>query len=266
MQAGAWPALMCRPLSSRTTHLYTTRHWTLGRRRDAVDDDGAWAEVAEAAAVSARDLVRVRQVHGTDVHMGPLTGERPQADIVLAGSPPLAAAIQVADCVPLLLVDGRQGAVAAVHAGWRGLAARVPARAVAALMREFGTSPADLHAAIGPAIGACCYEVGPDVAQAFAAAGFDAERLARCFLATPAGSERNPSLPGLSSAPRMDRWFLDTWQLTRDLLEEAGVPAGQIYGAELCTASHAGVFCSYRRDGSPAGRQAGVILAGRRDP
>jgi YfiH family protein len=141
------------------------------------------------------------------------------------------------------MADRRTGAVAAAHAGWRGLAARVPEVAVQALAREFGSRPADLVAAIGPSISAARYEVGEDVRRHFAASGCSADQLARWFAA----------------GDRPSHWYFDGWRSARDLLEAAGVPAAQIHAAQLCTASHPDALCSYRRDGTRAGRMAGAI-------
>ena len=123
-------------------------------------------------------LLRVRQVHGADVLVR-RAGERDDgdakdtaADIIVTDDSSVALAIQTADCVPILIVDRRTGAVAAAHAGWRGLAAGVPRIAVDTLVRELGSRPADLIAAAGPSIGACCYEVGSDVRERFAEAGW----------------------------------------------------------------------------------------------
>jgi copper oxidase (laccase) domain-containing protein len=80
----------------------------------------------------------------------------------------------------------------------------------------------------------------------------------------PARSAANPSLPALVQRP--ERWFFDAWASARDQLIGAGVPDAQIFVAGLCTASHAGVFCSYRRDGPPAGRIAAAIRCGRPRP
>ena len=80
-------------------------------------------------------------------------------------------AVKTADCIPILLVDERHRAVAAVHAGWRGTVARIAAGAVEAMARASARAPADLHAAIGPGIGKCCYEVGPEVAAQFGGQG-----------------------------------------------------------------------------------------------
>ena len=76
--------------------------------------------------------------------------------------------VKTADCLPILLVDERHRAVAAVHAGWRGSVSRIVQKAIQAMTARWGTHPDDLHAALGPAIGSCCYEVGPEVAIQFA--------------------------------------------------------------------------------------------------
>jgi purine-nucleoside/S-methyl-5'-thioadenosine phosphorylase / adenosine deaminase len=161
--------------------------------------------------------------------------------------------------VPLLIADERTAAVAAAHAGWQGLAAGVPSAAVTALAREFGSRPSDLIAVIGPSIGACCYEVGTAVRDRFEAAGFGPGRIARWFREEPRPTSRNPSMPGLPRPLRASHWFFDAWSAARDQLEEAGVPADRIFVAELCTASHPDTMCSYRREGSAAGRIAGAI-------
>ena len=182
-----------------------------------------------------------------------------EADIALSDAGGLALAIKTADCLPLLIADRRTGAVAAAHAGWRGLALSVPVVAVERLAAEFGSRPDDLIVAIGPAIGACCYEVGEDVRARFREAGFESAQLARWFTSDPATSSGNPPMPSLPAARRAGHWFFDGSQAAREQLESAGVPAGQVFVAGLCTASHGDVFCSYRRDGRAAGRMAAVI-------
>jgi YfiH family protein len=262
VQASAGPALVCGPLEPIAFHLYTTRHWTLGVTTACGERDG-WAQVAAELELESARLVRVRQVHGASVVVArEAEGERDaadQADVIVADAPNLGLAVQAADCVPLLMADERTAAVAAAHAGWRGLAAGVPSAAVAALAREFGSRPSDLVAAIGPSIGACCYEVGTEVRDRFEAAGFGRDWIARWFWAEPRPSSRNPSMPGLPRPLRQKHWFFDGWSAARDQLEEAGVPAARIFVAELCTASHPDTLCSYRREGSAAGRLAGAI-------
>lgn len=262
MQAAAGPALVCGPLARIAPHLYTTRHWALGVRRVG-DERGPWAEVAGPMELEPARLVRVRQVHGASVLVArEFDGERyltDEADIIVTDAPRLGLAVQGADCVPLLIADRRTAAVAAAHAGWRGMAAGVPSAAVAALTRQFGSRPSDLVAAIGPSIGACCYEVGIEVKDRFEAAGFGRDQIARWFLAEPQPSLRNPSMPGLALPRRANHWFFDGWSATREQLVEAGVRVARIFVAELCTASHPEALCSYRRDGSLAGRMAAAI-------
>jgi YfiH family protein len=266
-------ALVCRPVERVAAHLFTTRGWALGTARSG-DEAAAWDEVAGALEVDRRRLIRVHQVHGAraevrradrvepaDARVRPADDARPHADIILSNDSALALAIQVADCIPLLVADRRTGAVAAAHAGWRGLAARVPIVAVDRLIAEFGSRPADLAVAIGPAIGSCCYEVGEDVRARFEQAAFTPAQLARWFGVHPTPSASNPSMPALQTARRANHWFFDGWQSARDQLESASVPADQIFIAGLCTASHADAFCSYRRDSSGAGRMAGAIRA-----
>jgi polyphenol oxidase len=258
------PAIVCRPLLETAAHLFTTRHWRLGAGVPP-DDEAAWAEVAAAIGVAPAQLVHARQVHGRDVVIAhvPLPATLPEGDIIIGDDRTLAPAVRAADCVPLLLADRRTGAVAAAHAGWRGLAAGVPGVAVERLVAEFGCRPADLVAAIGPAIGACCYEVGDEVRATFQDAAFPGVHIAHWFSRRAAPSPQNPSMPGLPSEPREHHWFFDGWQCARDQLESAGIPRSRVFAAGTCTASHPDVFCSYRRDGKRAGRLVGVIRPGK---
>lgn len=240
------PALICTALEPYAAHLFTTRRWALGSALPG--DVRPWDDVAHAIGVGRATLVRLHQVHGASVVFR-RTGELrdvnhlPDADIVASNDPSLALAVQTADCVPLLVADRRTGAVAAAHAGWRGLAARVPAETAAALGHGFDSAPADLIAAIGPAISAERYEVGAEVRQKFASAGFTAAQLARWF----------------RDGVRPEHWQFDGWQAARDQLETAGVPPSQIFVAGLCTFSYPDLLCSYRRDWKDAGRMAAVI-------
>ena len=263
MQGAAGPALVCRGLEAFAHHLITTCAWALAAGGDN-DERRAWAEVAAAMTVGPGQLVRAHQVHGADVLIR-RAGDAPDAtppdaDIIVSDDATVAIAIQTADCVPILIADRRTGAVAAAHAGWRGLAAGVPRVAVDALAREFGSRPADLVVAAGPSIGACCYEVGPDVRQRFeegGMAGFHDERMVFCQGA--ADDEESFDGRDCRTEPRAGHWYFDSGRAASDQLESAGVPRDQMFLAELCTASHPGVLCSYRRDGVGAGRIAGAI-------
>jgi YfiH family protein len=256
----AGPALVCRALQPFATHLFTTRAWALGSPASNGSPPAAWEELA-AELGAPGGIVRLRQVHGNRaIRAAPNTMPPAEADIVIADDPAIGIAVQAADCVPLLLADRRTGAVAAAHAGWRGMASGVPRSVIAAMNDAFSTRPGDLVAALGPSIGACCYEVGPDVYEAFAQ-GFRGRDLERWFFREPQPSSANASMPLPPRRP--DRWFFDGWASVASQLEAEGVPRVQIHSAGLCTASHPGLLPSYRREGRAAGRIAAAITASR---
>ena len=243
----AWgAALHCRALDPIAPHLFTTRQLQLSS-----DDD--WRAVA--GAVGAGQVLDVTQVHGREVvvHLqgAALPPPRPEADVLVSNDPAVAIAVRAADCVPLLLADPDTGAVAAVHAGWRGTAAGAARAAVETMTREFGTNPGHLIAVIGPSIGACCYEVGSELVDAFAAAGHARHLIDRWFVAPP---------PPRGSRERA-RLRLDVAGANRDQLILAGVPEERIYLSGLCTAMHLDVLTSFRAEREKAGRIAGVIRA-----
>lgn len=239
-------ALRCTSLAAIAPHCFSTRDLALEGVGD--DDHKGWADLARALGVDYASLVRMRQVHSADVfeaeekgvgsHPTPFPSydDWPEADIAVTRESSIALTVRTADCVPILLGDGRTGAVGAVHSGWKGTAAGAVMTAVRALQRKFGSEPGDLVAAIGPSIGPCCYEVGSDLVPRFAA---------------------HPDAPRWFSADSKLR--LDLWRATRDQLERAGVPAPQIHLCGLCTSDNAALFHSYRRDGKAAGRLVAAI-------
>jgi polyphenol oxidase len=201
-------------------------------------------------------VVQVHQVHGRDILevrpddqragrvFGPADATEPvEADILISNDPSRAVAVRVADCVPLLLSDDTGQIVAAVHAGWRGVARRGALAAVDRLHERFGVRAERLVAAAGPSIGPCCYEVGEDVREAFRGQGQAVEFLDQWFR------------PGKAAG----KFQLDLWTAIGDQLEGAGLMPGHIFSAGLCTVCHPAVFPSYRRDGAAAGRLAGII-------
>lgn len=243
------PALRCRPLDDLAAHLFTTRQLSLTSAAD-------YGQLAHA--VGAERVAALTQVHGAAVSVvrrgGAISDDPPEADALVSDSPDIAVAVRAADCVPILMADRLTGAVAAVHAGWRGTAVRVGVAALNAMEREFGTHPKNVIAAIGPSIGPCCYQVGSDLVDAFAAAGHERYLIERWFSTPPPprGSRQRTQLR------------LDVAAANRDQLVLAGVPERQIYDSGLCTAMHLDVLTSYRAEKENAGRIAGVIVATRR--
>lgn len=240
------PALRCRALDGIAPHLFTTRALQL-------TSPDEWT--AAARAIGAATAVMLTQVHGNAVIVVRRGEERPapgaEADILISDDPSIAIAVRAADCVPLLLGDRRTGAVAAVHAGWRGTAAAAVAMALQSMHSNFTTDPADVVVAIGPSIGPCCYEVGTELVDAFAAAGHPRHLVDRWFVAQPPrrGSTERPKLR------------LDVASANRDQLILAGVLEEHIHIAALCTAEHLDVLTSFRAEKEKAGRLAAVIRA-----
>jgi YfiH family protein len=192
-----------------------------------------WALLERETGLS---FARVRQVHGARAVRADAAGPSgEEADVVVSRTPGVAACVSVADCVPVLLADPETGAVAAVHAGWRGTLARAAAEGVRALAEESHAPPARLIACVGPAIGPCCYEVSPELA-----ARFRAELDAGVVV----GGDR----------PR-----LDLWRANALLLRAAGLAASRVEVIGRCTSCERELFFSHRRDGGRTGRQTAFI-------
>lgn len=217
--------------------LFTTRHGgvsegpyaslNLGRLTDDSDAnvDENRARVAAATGCPRERFLYGRQVHGASVRRAtePPGPWRPHAEedgqaTALAGHPAL---VFVADCLPIVLAA--DGAVAAIHVGWRGMAAGILGEGVAAL-RDLGAR-GPVTALIGPGARGCCYEVGEEVHAAFA--GYDARR-----------GERNLDLPAIARAE---------------------LDGAQVHDTGLCTMCRFGLFFSHRRDRGVTGRQAGIV-------
>lgn len=200
---------------------------------------------AEALGVEF-PIVSLHQVHGPDVHaVADRPGETLFGDGVVSAQPGLPISVFTADCTPILLHDPVTGAVGAVHAGWRGTVAHVVARAVDRMTAEYGARPADIRAAIGPAIGPCCFEVGHEVVEAARQAPWTGwER---------AVVEKDPR-------PHFDLFAANEGQLL-----DAGLEPAHIFNSRLCTQCRADWFYSWRRDQGRTGRlQAAIASAGPR--
>jgi len=198
-----------------------------------------------ASALGARP-VWLRQVHGTNVVQ--LDGASPGADLLPAdaawtATPGIACTVLVADCLPVLLAARDGSAVAAAHAGWRGLAAGVLEATVQALQQGAGVAPRDLMAWLGPCIGPQAFEVGADVLAGFG------------VLPETAGPDVFLYRPRADGTPR---WRAYLPALASARLQAAGVPEGAIHACGHCTFSEPSDLFSFRRDGV-TGRLAAAI-------
>lgn len=182
-----------------------------------------------SSGLTQDEMASLKQIHSGIVLQADRTaGCVGEADALVTVEPGVTVSIRTADCLPILIADPRTGAVAAVHAGWRGTVAGITGAAVAKLAADFGSRPEDLVAAIGPGIGVCCYEVGEEVAHQLGEAHAGCVNLA----------EHN-----------------------RRQLERAGIARECIDVISSCTFCDADQFWSYRREGERAGRMISFITS-----
>lgn len=206
-------------------------------------------------------LVALKQFHSAVIRFFPSASAEPcKGDASLTDVPGLLLGVQTADCVPILVVDPRKRVVAAVHAGWRGSLARIAEKTVGQMRMRFGSRPSDILAALGPAIGGCCYEVGTEVVTKFTSQFADAEEW---FDELRTGDEPNPLQwlnmmpPGHQPPPKNVR--LDLRKANRAQLLAGGLSDKNIFVSDLCTACHTDLFFSYRKEVDRSGRLMSVI-------
>jgi polyphenol oxidase len=205
--------------------------------------------------------VAMKQIHSDAIHLFRAAPSQVcSGDASATNQPGLLLAVQTADCVPILLVDPKHRAVAAIHAGWRGTLARITEKAVGRMQLEFASRPQDLLAAIGPSIGPCCYEVGADFVPKFTAQFADA---ADYFDEARSGEEPNPlqwlnmAPPGHQPPPKAVH--LDLRKANRSQLLAAGLRPQDIFESSLCTGCRTDLFFSYRKEGPRSGRLLSVV-------
>lgn len=175
-----------------------------------------------------------RQVHGAEIRIATEAGGAEGFDALITRTPGVVVAVSVADCTPVLVYDAKNRAVAAIHAGWRGAAAGIVGKTLAAMVEQFGTHSADCLAYVGACIDECSFEVGVEVAAAFGDAfkRYDAERT---------------------------KYFVDLKKVCADQLQTFGLTAGQIEISPYSTVLHNSDYFSHRKEGGVTGRMMAVI-------
>jgi hypothetical protein len=191
----------------------------------------------------------------------------PVGDALLTREPGVLLSVRTADCLPVLVLDPRHRAVAAIHAGWRSALGRIIEKTVGLMRAVFGSDPRHLLAALGPSIRACCYEVGEEVVAAFCgrfaqgeqffrqaprenpSAGLTARHPQRFLSGQPPGHLTRP-------APAA---HLDLVAVAQDQLRSAGLRPRQIQVARFCTACRTDLFFSHRKEGKNTGRTMAAI-------
>lgn len=179
--------------------------------------------------------ITLRQIHSDKaVNVRGLKDREKEGDALVTDEVGVSIGVRTADCVAILLLDSRQRAISAVHAGWRGSSKGVVKRAIEKMMADFNVRQGDIYAAIGPCIRGCCYEVGRDVATHFV--------------------HYSPEWP-----PDKEKCKLDLPKINYRQLLEAGVPEEHIFDSGLCTACQDAQFFSYRREPENPGRMVASI-------
>ena len=214
--------------------------------------DARWSEADFLAFAASRGLrpVVMRQVHSDAVlRLDAAPEGRPEADGLMTDVPGLLLVVRTADCLPVLLADAANRAVAAVHCGWRGTEQRILEKAVRAMGEAYGSRPREMRAALGPCIGAACYEVGPEVREGFLRAGFPPFVFTETRETGGGTGTRGRGTCTSGTCPRIEaRWLLDLRGANLWLLRELGFAAASVLDAGFgCTRCEPSLL-SYRRD------------------
>jgi len=226
-----------------------------------------------ALGASKMRIVALRQIHSDIVHVvgaaEAAQGEQPlQGDALITRQPGVLLTIQTADCIPILLADTKQRAVAAIHSGWRGTAQRIAEKTLGRMQMEFDTRPQDVIAALGPGIGGCCYEVGHEVVTEFAAKFPNAREWLTGPIDALENGDNDPNwLPWLTMRPPghalpAPRAHLDLIAANRAILAGVGIASENISSSGFCTACRSDLFFSYRREHTTGRLMAAIGILG----
>lgn len=205
-----------------------------------------WRILAEAFGIDVAQFLVVSQVHGEkiltiDRPLGELAFSGPrQFDAIITDQPGVAIGIKTADCVPIFFADKVRRIIGVAHAGWRGTALSIAAKLMDALTAGFACRADDIIAAIGPAIGSCCYQVDEPVHNAM-----KTHKSRESFFSP--GRERG-------------KWMLDLALANKLQIMERGIPDKNIYIADYCTSCNRDMFYSHRGEGGNTGRQLNFIM------
>jgi YfiH family protein len=210
----------------------TAEHILENRRRFLKLFPGEWS-LAGCWQVHGADIRIVRDEHQAQARPY-ATGDEDRCDALVSDRPNILLGVKTADCVPILIGDPTSGALAAVHAGWRGTVGASVSHTLDRLAREYGTRSADVRVAIGPAAGACCYEVGAEVIEAF--------------------KTHFPDQDDLFKPTREGHALIDLYEANRRQLISRGVLEERIHTSPLCTMCRNDLFFSYRQEKRAQGK------------
>ncbi len=193
-------------------------------------------------------IASLKQIHSTRVVVfdGPMKAEvlsQGEGDAMVTNQPQFLLVVRTADCVPVLLVDQKAGIIGAIHAGWRGAVDGIVSKTIQTCVEHFGSDVAQMHLAIGPSIGSCCYEVDAQVIDPLQA-GY-------------------PDWQGVLQETTEGKGMLDLKKLVWHQVLASGIPEHQVERIEECTHCRDDLFYSYRREGRINGTMmSGIMLSG----
>jgi len=198
-------------------------------------------DVKHLVGIHDGKIVTMKQVHGDQIVevKDKTLKETGEADGMVTRGAGIHLGVLTADCVPILILAPKHKIVAAVHAGWRGTLMGIAAKMVREFDHRYGVVPEEIEAALGPSIGACCYEVKDDVTEPL--------------------REKWGRIADANIQTRDGKSSVDLRQLNRAILESAGVPSKEIFQIGPCTCCAPDEFFSYRREKKETGRQMSFI-------
>ena len=185
-----------------------------------------------ALGIDYQKIAFPRQIHSDTLQVVSQPGEYPACDGLMTDSGGVPLVVTIADCVPIALYEPTKNVIALIHAGWRGTAQAIVAKAVDMMVEKFGLSAGEIVAFLGPSAGSCCYEIGSDVAESFSEVHLE---------------------------HRGNKMFLDLKRANLDQLLGNGLQAHNIEVSEFCTICNPTLFHSHRRDKTSSGRMMAVL-------
>lgn len=203
--------------------------------------------VASSQGFKAEDVMSLWQKHTDKIIVvdKKIAESRPhykigEADALITNIKGVLLSIRISDCVPILLYDSVNGAIGAIHAGWKGTLLQIGKKTLQSMSKLYGTDPIYIHAAIGAAIGVCCYEVGLDLYGQFR-------------------NEYGEAIDKFFEFKKGTKPYFNLSALNKSFLIEAGIPEQNIDMSEMCTMCNPELFYSHRRSGEKRGSMAAFI-------
>jgi len=236
----------CTRIGGTSTGKFSSLNFSIREGDSAENVRQNWEVLAEAFSMETDQFFAVNQVHGDNIllidhSVGELNSQEPHRyDAIITDQQGLAIGVKTADCVPIFFTDTVKRIVGVAHAGWRGTALNIAAKVVKTFTNRFSSRADDIIAVIGPAIGACCYQVDEIVFKEM--------------------EEHNNREAVFHACPQEGRWMLDLPLTNKLQLIGSGMSQENIFTADFCTSCNTDNWYSHRGEGGNTGRQLNFIM------